>query len=225
MNYAHTTLISTLTLGLSAAIVNADVVDLRDLPGNFDQQTWGHNDTTLYAQSLLATGSLFEEFRFRATSDSPEGIDYTLVVTGARVDPNASGLGWAPDLTDIRYESALSNIAGTGSVQEAAFGLDLDVTEGELLFVILNTYTVGITGSGTVRATEFNGEDQYAPGEFVFLNTSGPGEDLSELAGQSWSHRASAGEDLAIYASFVPAPGSLALFGLGSIAFTRRSRK
>ncbi len=208
---------------LAGSIAGAGVVDLRDLPGNFDQALWGHPDTTMYAQSVQATDVFLDEFRFRATSTSVGGINYTLVVTGAR--PDAGGLGWAPNLTDIRYESSLSNIDGSGIMNEAVFNPNINVANGELLFFVLNTYTVGPTGIGTVRATEFNGTDQYLPGEFVFLNTSGPGASLDDLIGMDWSHRFDNGEDLAIFASFsVPTPGTIFVLGIGALAGTRRRR-
>ncbi len=208
---------------LAGSIAIAGVVDLRDLPNNFDQSSWGHPDTTMYAQSVQATDVFLDEFRFRATSFSAGGINYTLVITGARAD--AGGLGWAPDLTDIRYESAVSNIDGSGIMNEAVFNPNINVNNGELLFFVLNTYTVGPTGIGTVRATEFNGPDQYLPGEFVFLNTGGPGNSLNDLIGADWSHRFDNGEDLAIFASFsVPTPGTLFLLGAGALAGTRRRR-
>jgi len=208
---------------IAGSIASAGVVDLRDLPGNFDQNSWGHPDTVLYAQSIQASDVFLDEFRFRATSASAGGVNYTLVVTGARAD--AGGLGWAPDLTDVRYESALSNIAGDGVMHEATFNPNIGVADGELLFFVLNTYTVGPTGLGTVRATEFGGTDQYAPGEFVFLNTAGPGGSLDDLIGSSWAHRADNNEDLAVFASFsVPAPSSLVVLGFGALVGTRRRR-
>jgi len=208
---------------LAGSLATASEVDLRDLPGNFDQASWGHPDTVMYAQSIMASDSFLDEFRFRATSGSAGGVNYTLVITGARAV--ADGLGWAPDLTDIRYESGVSNIAGDGVMHEAVFNPNIGVSNGELLFFVLNTYTVGPTGVGTIRATEFNGADQYAPGEFVFLNTGGPGGSLNDLIGSAWSHRAGSGQDLAIFASFtIPAPGTFLVLGVGALAGSRRRR-
>ncbi|MHC4416415.1 MAG: hypothetical protein ACYS0G_14160 [Planctomycetota bacterium] len=201
------------------------LIDLRDLPGNFDQFTWGQPDTTIYAQSVLATDVLFNEFRFRGESTSGTDILFNIIVTGDRVD-GGGGLGFSPDFNDIRYTSGNLTIqAGTG-LNEVTVNPNINVANNERLFIVLNTFSFPTSGSGYVRATEFNAPvDPYLPGEFVFINTGGlPANTLQDLNNFNWSHRSGNNEDLAILASFIPAPGALALLGLAGLAGSRRRR-
>jgi hypothetical protein len=213
-------------MAAAAGTTAAQVIDTRDTAGEFDQTTWGHPNTTLYAQSIVAEDSVFQDLTFRASSGTQ--IDYTLVVTGSRPNAGGAGLGLAPNFGDIRFESAIQSISTpTGGFQEVMQNLNLAVTPGETLFFVLNTFTIDATGSGTVRATQFNGPtDEYLPGEFMFLNAGvgGSGASLTSLDSQTWTSRFSANQDLAFRASFVPAPSGLAAIGLGGLVALRRRR-
>jgi len=211
--------------GLQSAAL-ASIIDLRDLPGNFDQATWGQPDTTIYAQSIVADDAVLNEFIFRAGSTSGTDILYNIIVTGGRAD-GGGGLGLSPDFNDIRYTSGDLSI-GAG-LTEVMVNPNINVTDGETLFFVLSTFGFPASGSGFVRATEFNGAvDQYVPGEFVFINTGGLGADtLQDLNAFNWSHRFDFNEDLAISVTFrpIPGPGAIALLGLAGLAgFGRRRR-
>lgn len=225
--------ISSLALGVTAAAsfglagtALGGIVDLRDLNGNFDQFTWGQPDTTIYAQSVQADDTFLSEFRFRATPSGNGDLLFNVIVTGARAD-GGGGLGMAPDFSDIRFNSGQLSINGGAGQTEVTVNPNLGVTNGELLFFVLDTFSFPGSGSGSVRATAFNGQDQYTPGEFVFINTGGLGANtLQDLDNFAWSHRFDNGEDLAIFAEFTsPAPGALALLAVGGLLGTRRRRR
>ncbi len=212
--------------GLQSAAL-ASIIDLRDLPGNFDQFSWGQPDTTIYAQSIVADDVVLNEFIFRAGSTSGTDILYNIIVTGDRSDAGG-GLGLSPDFNDIRYTSG--NLSIGPALTKVTVNPNIIVANGETLFFVLNTFSFPTSGSGFVRATEFNGAvDQYVPGEFVFLNTGGLGANtLQDLNAFNWSHRFDANEDLAISVTFrpIPGPGAIALVGLAGLAgFGRRRRR
>src|SRR4051812_17936152 len=87
----------------------ANTVDLRNLPNNFEQVTFGRPNTVIYAQSVIADDLLMSEARARVHCTSAgSSIQFNFMITGDRPDtPAAGGLGFAPDLADIRFNSGL----------------------------------------------------------------------------------------------------------------------
>ncbi|NNE05025.1 MAG: hypothetical protein HKO64_05240 [Xanthomonadales bacterium] len=194
-----------LTLALISFLVAAPVavagtVDLRDLPGNFDQSSWNGGGTRFYAQSLLADDNYLTSVAFRPVPQGG-GQEFQFYITGARVA--GGGLGFEPDFNDIRFISDKGTLppVADGFV-ELACDPNATVTPDETVFLVFDGLTE--TGpSAKVRATEFGGTEKYPPGEFVFLNTTyGPPPDNSS----SWSHRAGDNEDLAVLAVFADQP-------------------
>jgi hypothetical protein len=59
-----------------------------------------------YAQSVIADDVSFNEARVRARSLSSANLLFNILVTGGRSDPS-DGLGFAPDLSDIRFNSGM----------------------------------------------------------------------------------------------------------------------
>lgn len=178
----------------------AGTVDLRDLPGNFEQSSWNGGGTRFYAQSVVVDEDYLTTMAFRPVPNGG-GQEFQVYVTGARAA--GGGLGWEPDFNDIRF---ISDIGALPAVDEGFVELscnpNVPVTPDETIFLVFD----GLTPEGPsaeVMATEFDGTEQYPPGEFVFLNTAyGPPPDNSS----SWSHRSINNEDLAILAVFEEDP-------------------
>ena len=222
---AKTLAIAGIVLGAQAA--SAGTIDLRNLPGNFDQQSWNGGGTRLYAQSVVADDVNLATFSFTPFLGA-QALDYRVYVTGDRAD--GGGLGFAPDFSDIRFDSGdLTLPAGSGQAEQT-FNPNLAVSLGERLFLVFDSLTSG-GGSVPILATEFGAAtDPYLDGEFVYSNLS-YGAALDNAIG--WDHRASNNEDLAILAVFnggaqpTPEPEAALLLGLGlaGVAAFRRRRR
>ena len=192
---------------------SAGIIDLRDLPGNFDQGTFGATGTGTehYAQSLTADDSSLVELIFGI--NDLQGGSFRAQITGAR-SAGLAGTGAAPDAENILFEQTLNHLGG--GLQWFTINPGVATTVGDIYFLNLNGFD-GTLETALVRATEYGGTDQYAGGEFLFSN------DDSDLSNSLfWSSRYSVNEDLAIRAVFgegapeeVPVPAPLVLLGLG----------
>ena len=212
----------------------AGFVDLRSQPGNFDQSTFGQTNTVLYAQSVIADNVFMNEARATLKSDSGTNLNFNFMITGSRSD--VGGLGFAPNLLDIRFNSGtLTALANTPNT-EFTVNPNISVTVSERLFLVFDAFSYPGTGSGTIRATQFNAAvDPYPQGEYVYFNR-GTQTTFTQVNAANWSHRSPNNEDLAIYASFnngpvnaVPAPAGLLLGltglpALGLAGWVRRRR-
>jgi hypothetical protein len=149
----------------------AGTIDLRGLPG-FDFSTWGPRPSSsggasLIGQSVIATGSVFSEFRFSAVAFGDERcattdlILFNILITGDRV---GGGLGFKPDFADIRYTSEDLSVGGD-MLTETTVNPGITVAPGERLFVVLNTFSFPASGCGFVRGVRGSGVEQYAAGE------------------------------------------------------------
>lgn len=211
--------------GLSA---QASTTDLRGLPGNFDQTTFGQPNTTFYAQSVLSDSTFLNSATLQLIATAGN-IDFNFLITGSRPD-GGGGLGFAPDLSNILYSTALTAVSGN-PLTDFTINPNVPVANGQLLFLVVESLSYPNTGSGAVEATAFDGPtDQYLPGEFVFIN-SNPGDTYATINGQAWAHRFGDNEDLAFAVTFssVPEPATTALLGLAAVGFVlvafRRRRR
>ena len=92
----------------------AGFIDLRSLPGNFDQSAFGQTNTVLYAQSVIADDVFMNEARATLRSFTGTNLDFNFMITGSRSD--VGGLGFAPNLLDIRFNSG--TLTGFGKCAE-----------------------------------------------------------------------------------------------------------
>lgn len=198
-NYSNT--VMPLVRYCDAACVNP--VDLRNLPGNFDQSSFGRANTQLYAQSIQACNRYLSEVRVAGTHTSGNDVLFNIRITGARLDTgNSSGMGAKPNFSDIRWTSFTQRFPAGGGLTEVTVNPNIGVNIGQTYFIVLDAFSQPNSGLGTVRATQFNGpNDPYAGGEFVFINASGE-NNLQDFDARDWSHRKAANEDLAVRAVF-----------------------
>jgi len=203
----------------------ASTIDLFGLPGNFDQFTFGSTGTQYYAQSIQADGVHWADLAFGISNAA--GGSFDLLITGGRAAA-VPGTGLLPDAGAIFSQQTL-NHAG-GGLQIFDVNLDLAVANGTTYFFVLAAFGDTLAGA-SVRATQFNGTDKYAPGEFVFSNSN-----AAFSNSLSWASRFPNGEDLAFSATFdsgnnqvsqVPVPAALPLFwsaltALGLFGWRRR---
>ncbi len=187
--------------GLGCEDVNCEIpcIDLFDA-GTFDQSSWGRPNTVIYAQSVLACGGNVSEVRMRATHTGGNDIMFNLVITGTR--SGGGGLGQEPDFNDIRYTSNMQTIPAGGGLTEVTINPNQSVNEGELLWMVFESFSYPNSGVGTMRATPFNGgQDLYPDGEFVFANLSGE-QTLQDFNNAGWGHRQPNNQDLGISVAF-----------------------
>ena len=202
-----------------ASAASASVIDLRNLPNEFDQSSWGRPNTMIYAQSVIADDINFATIEMRATGAN---ILFNIMITGDQ--PGAGGLGFVPDFGDVRYNSGQQIVNGTNVA--TLVNPNVGVANNERLFVVFEAFSYPNSGLGTMRCTEFNGaQDKYLPGEFVYYNIAGEGK-LTDTNPNAWGHRSANNEDIALLMVFnnVPSPSSLALLGLGGLLAARRRR-
>ncbi len=149
---------------------------------------------------------------------------FNVMVTGSRA--GGGGLGFEPDMLDIRYNSGQQTIPVGGVRHLTSVDPNLPVTVGERLFVVFESFSYPSSGVGSMVATQFNGpNDWYKPGEFVFANTTNEGS-LGDFNNATWGHRFDNNEDLALLMEFkIPAPATAALLGLAGLAGGRRRRR
>ena len=151
----------------------AGIINILDLAGNFDQGSWGSPNTQFYAQSVAPDDSIWQELTFRVTPEDEGDISYQVLITGARAD-GGGGLGLAPDFDNILFSTGELSLAGDAGLTEITLVLDLDTSGYDILFFVLDDFSFASTGTAEVRATELGAlVDPYAPGEFVFFNTTG----------------------------------------------------
>ncbi len=200
------------------------LIDITQDPNEFDQSSWGRANTVIYAQGVVADDVLFSLIEMRASWSSGGDILFNVMVTGSR--PGGVGLGFEPDMTDIRYNSGQRTVPVGASRHVTTVNPNLAVTVGERLFVVFESFSYPNSGLGTMVATEFNGpNDWYVPGEFVFANTSNE-QNLGDFNNATWGHRFANNEDLALLMEFVvPAPATVALLGLAGLVGGRRRRR
>jgi len=202
----------------------ASDIDLRGLPGNFDQQTFGQPNTNFYAQGVIADAPLMNRAILQLNALSGN-ITFNFLITGGRAD-GGGGLGFAPDLSNILFNSGqLTAMSGHG-LTDFTITPNLTFVPGARLFLVVETLSYPSSGNGAVEATAFNGSDHYPPGEFVYINTV-PGDTYATVNLRAWSHRFGFNEDLAFEANFVPEPATTALLavGLGGLVLTRLRRR
>lgn len=216
-----------LTACTGAHCTNAGIIDLT--PGTQDRGGWNGGGPNVYAQSILADELSFDEFRFRPINNQGVDYDFEVYVTGTR--SVTSGLGLAPDFTDLRFSASDTIGAGTGT-QEFSYFPGLSVTPGETLFLVfLGTSSDGIPGTGQIRGHDVSGPDPYAPGEYLVSSViyGTPVTNTATFNGLNYIHRV---QDLAIYAKFsggasVPEPSTyvLILMGFVGLALMRKKRR
>lgn len=207
-------LLSISALGASlmlSGIAHASTIDLIGLSENFYQGSFA--PTYQYAQSIVADDVIWADLRFGINNQNGGGT-FDLIISEARV-AGLEGSGFAPDVTNILSQQTLTH-SGAG-LQFFDIMLGLSVNIGTTYFFVLES-AVGTLTPSSVRATEFAGTDKYAPGEFIYGNSSGGVNNSTD-----WVSRFSVGQDLAFRATFndvsaVPIPAALPLFGTG-IAF------
>ncbi|MGH7938543.1 MAG: PEP-CTERM sorting domain-containing protein [Chthoniobacterales bacterium] len=212
-----------------AGLAQASTTDLRGLPGNFDQTTFGQPNTTFYAQSVVADSTVFNSATLQLIATAGD-INFNFLITGARAD-GGGGLGFAPDLSNILYNSGELTAGSGNPLTDFTINPNVPVANGQLLFLVVESLSYPGSGSGAVEATAFNGPtDLYPPGEFVFIN-SNPGDTYATINALPWAHRSVNNEDLAFAVTFssVPEPTTNALLGLAAasfvwVAFRRRRR-
>jgi hypothetical protein len=219
-------------------------IDLRNLPGNFNQNLWGPNNSVIYAQSVVAEDSFLNEIRMLTTPNTGgAALVFNVLVTGARLDNigaafpdsnDAGGLGLAPNFADIRFTSPNITVPGgsfstsdpqdSSRLVENVIHPNIAVAAGETLFIAFNTFQLGMPENGSeIWATEYNGStDKYTPGEFVYSGATNfySINSLDQLDSLQWGHRYSHHEDLALYVRFsgVPEPSTAALLAIGGVA-------
>ena len=209
----------------SALAAHAGIIDLFGLPGNFNQNTFGATGTHYYAQSVQADDANWASLRF-SVGKTGAGGTFNLLVTKS-VAGGLPGTGLRPDDAGVLSTTQLTH-NGLGS-QIFDLSLDQAVVSGDTYFFVLQGVGQTLAGA-SVLATQFNGTDKYAAGEFIFSNAnvafaSTPG---------TWNSRFGNGEDLVFRAEFnggtpsIPEPGSLmlaaiALLAAGAIRRSKRS--
>ena len=169
----------------------ASTIDLFGLAGNFDQANFGSTGTYYYAQSIQADDVHWADLAFRISSGV--GGSFELIITGGRA-AGLPGTGLAPDAGAILSQQTL-NYAG-GGVQNFDVNLDLAVANGATYFFVLAGFG-GTIENTSVRATQYNGTDKYAFGEFVYSNSDGGFSNSL-----SWTSRFPNGEDLVFRTTF-----------------------
>lgn len=203
MMFVAVVLICLATVGTA----RAGTVDLFGLPGNFDQGNFGTSLSTYYAQSVLADDSNWANLAFGVTDQ--QASSFNLIVSEGR-PARVPGSGMLPDATSILSQQVLDHLGG--GLQIFDIDLNLPVASGTTYFFTLAAFGTNLSRA-TVRATQFNGTDKYAPGEFIFSNNNAAFS--NNLA---WASRAGNNEDLAFQATFdtvsaVSVPPALPLFG------------
>jgi hypothetical protein len=219
---------SLIMLGVREA--GASIIDLRNLPNNFEQLAFGRPNTVFYAQSVIADDLFLNEGRVRLRASSGTSILFNFLVTGDRVD-GGGGLGFAPDLNDIRYNSGMLSAPNSATLTEFTVTPNIPVINGERLFLVFDTLSYPTSGSGPMWATQFNAAvDPYPAGEFVFFNQTGQ-TTFAQVNALPWDHRSVNNEDLGILAKFssiVPEPGCtvgvVSVMLLAGSAVRRRGR-
>lgn len=206
---------------ISANDVRAGVIDLFNLPGNTDQGTFGGgtNTATVFAQSVTADDTIWASLDFRVINEESNGEvgTFEFLITSSR-DPASvvlPGTNRLPDASDIRFQTTVNH--GGGGPIDFSFSLGLDVEVNEVLFFVLATIppdgTVRTIANAEVRATQFNGADQYTDGEFLLSTEVGPFSNSI-----NYRSRFDNNQDLAFRAEFispVPVPPALPLAAIG----------
>ena len=203
---------------LGFATIAYGSVDLRNLPSNVYQGNFGQPFTPFFAQSVIADNVLMDEAS--GLINPIMTLKFNFMITGDRPDAGG-GLGFAPDLSDIRFNSGELNLASGQGLTEIVIHPNITVTSGERLFLVFDAFSYLTSGTVLMRATEYDAVvDPYPPGEFVYFNSTGQ-TTFAQVNGQSWEHRGRNNEDLAIFASFVaPEPGSFCLLGVAACVIT-----
>jgi hypothetical protein len=107
----------------------ANPVDLRNIPGNFDQAAFGRSNTQLYAQSIQACNQYLSEVRVAGTHTSGNDVQFDIRITGARLD--AGGMGVAPNFGDIKWSSGLRRFPAGGGLTEVTVNPNIGVNVGQ----------------------------------------------------------------------------------------------
>jgi hypothetical protein len=206
----------------------ASVIDLRNLSGNFEQQTFGRPFSPFEGQSVIANNVFLDEVRGRIHALTGNVL-FNILITGDRPDSGDGfpSLGFAPDLADIRYNSGMLAATPAGGLTEFTVHPNIGVTNGERLFIVFDAFSYPASASGNIWATKQGAAtDPYPAGELVYFNPLHGETTFADVNNNLWGHFGSFNEDLGILASFsMPEPTGCAMAGmfLAGAVLRRRS--
>ncbi|HOE67790.1 MAG TPA: PEP-CTERM sorting domain-containing protein [Candidatus Hydrogenedentes bacterium] len=208
-----------LTLML-ASTSQASMIDLSG--GDATAEVFGFPDTSLYAQGVLADANTLTSFSVALASDGSDTLLFDLLIVGAL---DLGGGLFAPDMTNILYNTYngptpqhLELSPNQTSMQTFGVTHNIAVTAGNLYFIVLDAFSAAGPEAGASVAAW--ADDQYAGGEFLYMNASDFGlaslADANDYAWDTWPYT----PDLAFQAIFadtaiVPEPVTFSLLALG----------
>lgn len=201
--------------GLAGAAGAQTVYDsISPWDGTTSVQSWGDPNTATYGQT----------FSVPQNGDNVlTSFTFAIRDTGTPVDHDAAIYEWGGDRpVGGALFSTFGTTSGSGAYELYSYstgGVALDPTRTYVAFLSASNYFP--TGGGAAWGHPQN-QDFIPGGEFVFINNGGNFNDMFNNAWfQGWL---GAGNDVAGEFVFVPAPGALALLGLGGLAAARRRR-
>lgn len=201
--------------GLASAGMGQTVYDsISPWDGTTDVFSWGDPNTATYGQT------------FSVPQNGDNVLQsFTLAIrdAGVPIDHDAAIYEWDGNkATGAALFTTFGTTDGTGSFQLAMYntgGVALNPTKTYVAFLSASNYFP--TGGGGSWGQPQN-QDFIPGGEFVFMNN---GANFGDLFVNDWSQGfLGPNNDVAAEFVFVPAPGAIALLGLGGFAAARRRR-